>query len=77
MNSGDRKGPRDAVVRYFGDSGQGTVLSASSSPFNPERCSVANFAFDDHSKNANGCIGKRSVAGAHVAILLRDWLVVV
>lgn len=55
MSFGDRKGPSDAVVKHF-EHLVGHGFEYQQPPLNPECCSAANFALNNHSKNANGSL---------------------
>lgn len=55
MSFGDKKGPSDAVVKHF-EHLVGHGFEYQQPPLNPECCSAANFALNNHSKNANGSL---------------------
>lgn len=87
MNFGDRKGPSDAVVKHF-EHPVGHGFECQQPPLNPECCSAANFALNNHSKNANGSLSllsgqtgrltlRKCIAEAHFVILLYGGTVVI
>lgn len=88
LASGVEKGPGDAAVWYFEDSGWGPGFESQQPLFNSERCLAANFALNNHFKNENGSLKspsssteggalRKCIAEAHVFTLLCDGTVAI